>query len=164
MTWELIESQTLGSAASSVTFSSGLSGYKFFRLSGCVVKDASAADVLISLNGDTTNADYSRQDVTASSTSVSGARDTGASIVARRLSTGGLGVSEAGSYVALIAKPSASKKAQIVAQNGERATVTLGITGTEWSNTSDSVSSLAVLASSGSFAAGTSFLLEGLVA
>ena len=163
MTWTLIESQTLGSAASSVTFSSGLSSYKFFRLSGYVVNDTSAKTASLRLNGDS-GANYARQSVSAISTTVAGARETGQPSIG--LGYGNIAASGTASIEAIISKPSASVKAQVVEgmgyefSSGDATAVNAG----EWGNTPDSITSLSVIASVGSFAAGTSFLLEGLAA
>lgn len=163
MTWTLIESQTLGSAASSVTFSSGLSSYKFFRLSGYVVNDTSAKTASLRLNGDS-GANYARQSVSAISTTVAGARETGQPSIG--LGYGSIAASGAATIAAIIAKPSSATKAQVVEEMGYEFSsgVALVLNGGEWNDTSNLISSIALAPSAGSFATGTSFLLEGLAA
>ena len=157
MSWVKIDSTTLESAAASVTFSSGLSGYKFFRLTVYAVDDTGNLTA-ITLNGDT-GTKYDKQRITAVGTSVNGSRDTGDSNASTSQS-----ISTYASSQWLIAKPSASVKAQITSYGGAASgsSINLGLYGYEWDNTTDAITSIEVFATSGSIGAGTSVLLEGL--
>lgn len=162
MSWVRIDSTTLESAAASVTFSSGLSGYKFFRLTAYVANDGSGKNIGLRLNGDS-GSNYALQRITANSTTVAGARQT--SMAHIEMYTGNqVAASNYASYSVLIAKPSASVPAQVVSAQGSNALPDLGLVGGQWGNTAASITSIEVMVSggSGNFAAGSSFLLEGL--
>lgn len=162
MAWTEIDYQVLAAPASSVTFSTGLSTYKFFRLTGYVLNDANAKGVLFSINSDTTNANYARQMIEASSTTITGLRNTGSSATARALHRTDLAANQAASLTIILAKPSASVKGQLLNQFGNNASPVLVLNGYEWNNTADGVTALSIIAETNNFAAGTSFLLEGL--
>lgn len=160
MTWELVEYQVLGSAASTVTFSSGLSGYGFFRLTGYVVNDANAKSIYLRFNSDATN-EYKYQYASADSTTVAGARATGQA----QIDIDGdmtLAVSNNGSFNAIVAKPSASVVGQAISQAGLDSAPELALVGAEWDETAAALTQIVLLSSSGNFATGTSVLLEGL--
>lgn len=160
MTWKGIEQITLGSTASSITFNTGLSGYKFFRLTAFIVNDANVKAVYVTFNGDS-GSNYSQQRVEAASTTVSGARSTGTT----RLSLAGgtnLAANQFASFIALIAKPSASVKGQAVLQGGHNASPIVELLGGEWNDTSEVIDEIALSPSNNNFAAGTSVMLEGL--
>ena len=159
MAWEQIGYQVLGSAAASVTFSSGLSGYKFFRLSAYIANDANVKATYVRFNGDS-GANYVEQRITVQSTTVSGARIAGMSEI-NPIEIAQL-ASESASFQMIIAKPSSSLKAQTIEQAGVNTSPSLSLIGNEWDNTSDSITSLSIISSAGNFAAGTSVLLEGL--
>ena len=160
MSWQEIGSTTLSAAAPSVTFSSGLSGYKFFRLTIYIVNDANSGQATVTLNGASTA--YAEQRVQVASTTVIGSRSAPAYLVA----TDGIGANHRGNISLLIAKPAAGVKAQGILQSGQGDTtaINLNLNGGEWDNTADLISSITINKSSGNFAAGTSILLEGLAA
>jgi len=160
MAWTEIETQTLTTTAASVVFSTGLTGYKFFRLTGYWVSDASAGAVDIRLNNDS-GANYAYQRIQAASTTVSGSRATGQT--AQRLTPAFPDGSSFNSFSALIAKPAAGVKAQATAHVGfTQTSVAMELEGAEWNNTADLITRIDVIALSNNFAAGTSILLEGL--
>ena len=159
MAWTEIETQTLTTTAASVVFSTGLSGYKFFRLTGYVLNDGVGNnEVLLRLNNSSSG--YTTQAIEAASTAVQGARATATSAEVTGFQN--FAASQAGSFVAIIAKPAAGVEAQIVSQAGYNTTIVLALAGSEWNNTADLISRIDVIASSNNFAAGTSILLEGL--
>ena len=158
--WTEIESTTLASAAASVSFTTGLSGYKFFRLTIYIVNDANSKQVYLRFNNDS-GSNYTWQRITGSSTSVTGNRATGEAQIAIQQT---MAASQSNSYQCLISKPAAGVKAQVTVQAGQDTSPVLILVGGEWDNTADLISRIDVLASSNNFAAGTSLLLEGLAA
>lgn len=162
--WTEIESTTLGSAASSISFTTGLADYKFFRLTAYIQNDANAKQVYVRFNNDS-GSNYSYQNIRGTGTTVDGARATGQAQILPA-PTSNLAASEQASYSLIIAKPAAGVKAQVVSRAGNNAgvgaNVILELVGGEWNNTADAISRIDVLASSNNFAAGTSILLEGL--
>ena len=162
MAWTEIETQTLTTTAASVVFSTGLSGYKFFRLTVYIVNDASDKNILLRFNNDS-GGNYSYQRISAGSTTVDGARSTGATFI--NLTSATLVASQDLSCSILVAKPSASVKAQAIAQVGYQGSgdvIRLVLDGGEWDNTSDALTRIDIIASANNFAAGTSLMLEGL--
>ena len=159
--WTEIDSTTLSVAAASVTFSSGLSGYKFFRLTAYIVNDANAKQVYLRLNNDS-GLNYSYQNVRANNTTVSGARATGQTQLL--VGVNNIDANSGWSSTVLISKPAAGVKGQVVSQVGYDAPVSVGmqLIGGEWNNVADLISRIDVIASSNNFAAGTSLTLEGL--
>ena len=155
--WTEIGSTTLSAAAPSVIFSSGLSGYKFFRLTVYAGASGGALNVLLRFNAEITN--YISQEVRATNTSVSGTRVTDAGIA---ITGFGMAKDNWGSYSVIIARPSTGVKPQVIANGGNDASPELGLIGAEWGNTADTISSISLVPSPNSFAAGTSILLEGL--
>lgn len=160
MTWEAIEEITLESAAASVTFNTGLSGYQFFRVMVMTSRSGGTHNVQYRFNGDS-GSTYAYQRVSATSTTVSGVRGTSQTDLTLNpaMSTAS---NEWGLFSMLIAKPAAGLKAQVVTAGGNDAAPELSLTGAEWANTSDALTSITLFPSSGDFAAGSSFLLEGL--
>ena len=160
MSWTEIESITLGSPAASVTFSSGLTAYKFFRLTVYILNDANAKNIQVRFNNDS-GSNYTRQAVSAASTGVSGERPAATTSV--EINTGNnITASETASVQVLVAKPAAGVKGQVVYSHGYNASPSLILGGAEWNNTADLISRIDVIALSNTFAAGTSILLEGL--
>jgi hypothetical protein len=159
LSWTEIETQTLTTTAASVVFSTGLSGYKFFRLTIYIVNDANSKDVLLRLNNDS-GTNYAYQTILGNGGTIIGGRATGQT--SSSLTILDLGVSQAGSVSVLIAKPAAGVKAQVLSQSGVNTSPSLLLAGDEWDNTADLISRIDVIASSNNFAAGTSILLEGL--
>jgi len=159
LSWQLIESTTLASPAASVSFSTGLSGYKFFRLTYYAIHTASSL-LYVRLNNDS-GSNYSAQQIAGDSTSVFGARVTSQAQWAP-YSVSAIGGKMTG--VLNIAKPAAGVKAQLVTQQSANlaAAIKVDLTGGEWNNTADLISRIDLLPSSGNFDTGSSFLLEGL--
>ena len=164
MAWEEIASTTLGSAAASVSFTTGLSGYAFYRLTIYIVNDANAKQVYLRLNNDS-GVNYSYQNIRGTGSTIDGAQATGQTQLLLA-PTNNLAASIHASYGVLISKPAAGVKAQVVSRAGNNAgvgaNVILELVGGEWNNTADAISRIDVLASANNFEAGTSILLEGL--
>ena len=94
---------------------------------------------------------------------MSGARSTGQTLI--RLSQEGIPANGSGNFTVIIAKPAAGVKAQVISQAGEdSSSISLALTGGEWSNVADLITRIDVVVNGGgsNFAAGSSFLLEGL--
>ena len=155
--WQHVETQVLASPAASVSFT-GLVPSPFFRLTAYIQNDANVKAVFIRFNNDSAG-NYVRQQISASSTSVAGTRDTAQTQIQPDLSPA-LAASQASSFGFIFAKPSAGVKAQAVGQMGFNASPVLALTGGEWNNTADLISRIDVLASSNNFAAGTSIRLD----
>jgi len=169
MTWTEIGSTTLGSAAASISINVP-TPYDFYRVTMFGIRTLSGINTIIGirLNGDS-GANYAFQQVAANSTTITGARSTSQTSVGLTDSNGwdasqGL----TAMFTALIAKPAAGVKAQTIGQsnypagNPANTTGELNLIGGEWNNTADEVTSVAVVSSSGNFAAGTTVLLEGM--
>lgn len=161
MSWRFIAKQTLAAPASSITFSSGLEGYAFYRLTVYVANGGSGTNILLRLNGDSAG-NYDRQWILGNSTTVSGARNTAQNQIGLLAAT--LSANEEASTTVLIAKPAAGVPAQVIGLAGLNASPQLTLVGGEWGNTSDAISSVSLVSNVGDFAADTSALLEGLVA
>lgn len=168
MTWQEIDYVVLESAAASVVFDSGLSGFKFFRLSVYAIKSTGTATVIVRLNNDS-GANYVFQQIAANGTNAAGARSTSQSSIGLT-DSGGWDTSQATNamFTALIAKPAAGVKAQALGHSNypsdtpANTTGELNLMGGEWNNTADALNRIDVLNGSGDFAIGSSFLLEGL--
>ena len=159
----LIEDQVLGSAAASITFNTGLTDYTKFRLTLYVIADGSNKNVSLRINGDTGN--YADEALMASSTSVTGTRDTAQTSVALT-EQGALKASQTALITIEISKPLSSVPARATYQTANMdaaatSAVTLNVGAAEWSNTTDLISSISILASAGDFAANTRAVLEG---
>jgi len=161
MTWQLIDQATLSSAAASITFSD-VGGYQFYRVSAFWVFDGSTAAIDLRLNSDD-GANYAYQRIQATATTITGGRSTGQT--AQRLTPASPFGGTSNSGTLIIAKPGTSLKAQTLAHLGihqEGANPVLELQGGEWNNTAAALSAISFLKSSGSFAANTSILVEGL--
>ena len=161
MAWEEIDSTTLGSAAASVTFNSGLGGYAFYRITAYIANDGTNGRVYVMFNSDT-GANYVYQTIEAYGTSASGTRQTAMNKIIPDATYNDLLANNEESFTMIVAKPAAGVKAQTVSQAGFNASPVLALIGGEWNNTADLISSITLTKSSGNFAAGTSILLEGL--
>ena len=158
MAWQRIGYSVLGSPAASISISVP-TPYDFYRVTAYIVNDANAKDVYVRFNADS-GANYSYQTIDANSTTIAGARATGQAQVSATITD--LAANGEASFVAIVAKPASGVKAQMVGFAGQNASPSLTLDGAEWDNTADEVTSVALVASSNSFAAGSSFLLEGL--
>ena len=166
--WTEIESTTLASPAASVSFTTGLGGYAFFRLTVFALKSSGTATVIVRLNNDS-GTNYAFQQIAANSTTITGARSTTQSSVGLTDSAGwDTSQGTTAMFTALIAKPSATVKAQAIGMSNYPAGTPgntsgeLNLIGGEWANTADAISRIDVLNGSGDFAIGSTFLLEGL--
>jgi len=160
MAWERIGYEVLGSAAASISISVP-TPYDFYRITAYIVNDANAVKyLLLRFNGDS-GANYATQNVAANGGTVSGIRNTGDTKV-QLTNTASIAASQTASVSAIIAKPAAGVKGQVISQAGYNATVIYEAAGGEWNNTAAEITSVALVASSNNFAAGSSFLLEGL--
>ena len=163
MAWTEIESTTLTSDAASVAFSTGLTDYKFFRLTAFVKAVAGGQSRPIMRFNSDSGSNYSQQSIDAGSTTIAGTRDTGSTSLSMvRGNTLDAGTS--GSFSVVIAKPDAGVKAQVIVRNGydPSASIALQVIGGEWSNTAALISSITIEAAYNNFDTGSSFLLEGL--
>ena len=158
--WTVIESQTLGAASSSISFASGLSPYTMFRITAYIVKDGSAGNALVTLNGDT-GTNYDEQRLFGSSTTVSAIRNTGQTSFPATYTQ--IAASEAATLEIAVTKPLAAGAGMLLAQGAR-----LGSGGIDrdsiagiWNNTSSLISQIDIASSSGNFAAGTVAVLEG---
>lgn len=156
--WPVIGSITLGSAASSVSFTGIDTTYRMFRVTAYIVKDGTQGTVRLRFNNDS-GSNYDRQNLRGSSTTVSAARTSGDT----HIDTNTIAANEAGTVCFVIAKQLATTAAMVVAD------VTLPTTGpaltTErlagrWNNTADLISRIDLLPNNGNFAAGTTVVLE----
>lgn len=156
-----IETTVLASPAASVSFTSGLTAYKFFRLTGYIQNDANAKTVLIRFNNDS-GSNYTNQRVSADSTTVAGERHATSGVNIVRGFT--IAANEEASFTAIVAKPTAGVKGQLTVQTGLNASPVLVLTGSEWNNTADLISRIDVVALADNVASGTSIALFGVAA
>lgn len=162
--FELISDTTLTSAAASISASVS-TDYRRFRLTLYVLKDATAGEALIRFNADS-GANYTWQLAYASATTAASSRVTGSAYIP---ATGGqfnIAASSPALCTVEVEKPLASTPARTVGSTSLFADLTtdavaLTEVSGEWSNTADLISSVAIVASAGNFAAGTRLLVEG---
>jgi len=159
MAWERIGYEVLGSASASISISVP-TPYDFYRVTAYFANDANTKDVYLRFNGDS-GANYTSQAINANSTSIAGARASGAAQV-NLMALGTMGASENGGTSIIVAKPAAGVKGQAVGVTGQNAAPILELTGAEWNNTTDEITAVSIVASSNNFDTGSSFLLEGL--
>ena len=131
-----------------------------FRITAYIVKDGSAGNVLVTLNGDT-GTNYDEQRLFGSSTTVSAIRNTGQTSFPATYTQ--IAASEAATIDLTVAKPLAAAAGMLLAQGAR-----LGSGGIDrdsiagiWNNTSSLISQIDIASSSGNFAAGTVAVLEG---
>jgi hypothetical protein len=154
--WEKVGIQVLGAPAAAVTFSGIDDTYRRFMLVVYVVNDANNKNVWVRFNSDSGN-NYAQQRLNADSTTVDAARVTGQSKIHIDLGIGLL-ASQAMNLSLFVAKPTAADKARVIYQTGFSGTgpaIVLGLGGAEWDNTSALLTSVAIVANSNNFAAGT---------
>ena len=160
--WEHVASTTLTAAAASITLPV-LPVYRALWVEVYMINDANDKSVNITLNGDT-GTNYSRQHITAESTNLSGARQTGAANWGVTVGENE-NASEEMQLDILIVKPSAAVKAQALCQrNSQFATanaIGLSLLGFEWDNTTALITSIALNAASNNFAIGTTVKVYG---
>jgi len=149
----------LAAAASSVSFASIPAAFVMFRLRAEIIKDGTTASPLLRFNNDS-GANYSRQYVIGSSTSVSGARATGQTSISHAFEA--IGANEFATMDLIIAKPIAGAAALTVELYAVSQTnlAMAGVAGI-WSNTADLINRIDIISNGGDFAAGSIFILEG---
>lgn len=152
----LISDATLTSAAATISAPVD-TAYRMFRVTMFVVKDGTPGTPLVQLNSDS-GTNYARQILTADSTTVSAARQTGQTSI----STSGLAASTAAVYQLEVSKPLAGipARATLTMASLDSSILYRAVSG-EWSNTADLISSIDLSLSAGNFAAGTRILVEG---
>lgn len=158
----LIDDVVLESAASAINIPVD-TAFRKFRVTVFVIKDGTDGAVQLRLNA-TAGTGYAYQDISADSTTVDGARVTGAAQIV--LTTDGLmDGGSAGLFTIEIEKPLATTPARVTAQSSYlQATgpaINYEAIAGEWANTSDLISAINVLAGAANFAIGTRVLIEG---
>ena len=161
--WDVIDSTTLGSAAASVSFASIDSKYKLFRVTAYIVKDATASTVAMRLNGDT-GSNYDRQHLIGNGATVSASRGNNDRVY---LSPSTLAANSVALFSITLGKQTTGAAAMGVASIvmfDTPATSALTTTNTafRWSDATELIDEIALLSTSGNFAAGTVALLEGV--
>ena len=157
---EVIGHSVLAAAAASISFQFP-SVYRAVLVEAYIKRDANAGAVWMRLNGDSGN-NYSYQYISATSTTVAGARATAQAQWLLDV-TSTIDANSYQSFSALVMKTTAAAKAQLVdvSSYDPAASIGLELTGGEWGNTADLMSRLDVLSASNNFAAGTSISLWG---
>ena len=157
--FQLIEDTVLGSAAASITFNTGLTGYTKFRLTAYLIGDATTNKrPWLRLNGDT-GANYADQALTVGDTIVNSARVTGQTKMV-------LGLNEIVTTQALslinINKPLSTTPARMSSSLAYYpGAILMECVESEWNNTAALINSISIVASLGNWAAGTRVVLEG---
>lgn len=158
--WTVIGVETLGSAAASISFASGLTGYTMFRVTAYIVKDGTNGEVLVRLNNDSTGV-YENQRLLGNGATVSGARESSATSLRAQAAV----TASANSTLNItIAKPLATVAAMAVWEQvliASSAITSVNLAG-QWNNTSDLISRIDLLSATANFAAGTVVVLEGV--
>ena len=157
--WDVIDSTTLGSAAASISFATGLSGYKLFRVTAYMIKDGTGGNAQLRLNNDS-GANYDDQRVQGFVTSTPSGRATSQTYVLLAQ----LDASTAGTIEIIIGKQLAGATGMILSESTQLVSgyfVTRYVAG-RWVNTADLISRIDLISSGGNFAAGTVVVLEGV--
>ena len=159
--WDVIGSTTLASPASSISFASIDPKYKLFRVTAYIVKDGTGGEVQYRINNDS-GANYDRQRLRGSDTTVDGERLTGQTSIASTIS---IGSNESSTLTVTIAKQLATTPAMVLVDQTLTTTApnlqSVYMAG-RWNNTADLINRIDLISSSGNFAAGTVALLEGV--
>ena len=158
----LLSDETLAAPAASMTATVD-TAYRMFRVTFFPVKDATDGTLSLRLNADS-GANYAYQDISADSTTVDGARVTGATAIV--LDTDGLmDGSSAGLFTIEVEKPLTTTPARTTSQASYMQTTGPALNyeaiSGEWANTADLIDEITVLASAGDFAIGSRMLIEG---
>lgn len=157
---EVIGDSVLSGAAASVSFQFQ-PVYRAVMVSGYIHKDGTANTAYLTFNGDT-GANYSRQTIEVDGAGNNAQRVTGASNYLLYWSA--IAASMEAHFEALVTKTTAAAKAQVVhIGDFDRAgpTICIELSGGEWSNTADLLSRIDIGATTGNFAAASSFTLWG---
>lgn len=161
--WDVIDSTTLGSAAASISFATGLSGYKLFRVTAYIVKDGSNGLGVLRFNNDS-GANYSYQRLLGAGTGVLAQRSTGQTSYDFAAGAG-LKSNDPSTLSAVIAKQVTGSPAMVlsdcVIDEDGTALYNVNVAGI-WSNTADLISRIDLVSSSGNFDTGTVAVLEGV--
>lgn len=161
--WERLGLIELSAPAASVSFAFAGGIYRQFRLIANIEKDGSASAIGLQCNGDS-GGNYSRTSFRAHSAT----RVTSTDVAQDRVATlAAVGAGDRQLIQFMIEKVIAGQEATIGAESSVQsdgdgdAGVQFEIIGGEWTNTTDLLESLTVLATSGDFASGSQFMLEG---
>ena len=155
----LVSHDTLIAAASSITL--GLpSMYRMFILDMYLIKDGSASDAYLRINGDT-GSNYAWQRLTAQDSTINGGR---AATSYQSISNTVIAANQELASEIIITKSVAGQEAQMLISSTIEiaAGVSLEMYSGEWGNTADLLSSLLIVTSSGNFDVGSSFTLYGV--
>lgn len=158
---EYVGGTVLAAAAASITVPV-LPSYTVLVVECEIVKDATGNSIYLTLNGDG-GANYDRQRVLANSTTISGARTTGATSIT--LAQAALRASTHGLITLIIVKSTTGTDAQVLTSASHEDTtpvLMLELQGAEWNNTSAAITSLSITATSGNLAADTTIAVYGL--
>ena len=157
---QFIARTTLTGTASSVSFQNISSLYRKFHVIAFIVKDATTNTVNVRFNNDS-GANYAFEDLTANGATAAGARTTGSTAITPSTS---IAASSYGLLTLDIAKPLTSTTGRVVAhmsKDGNATGIFLNEIAGEWTNTTNLISRIDILAVTGNFAAGTLVLLYG---
>jgi hypothetical protein len=153
-TYTLLDSVTLGSSASSVTFSSITQDYRDLVLVAAPLYSGNS-DLYLRLNGDT-GSNYSNVSMTGNGSTASSLASSGDTII---LTTTYFGTT-ASNYVIQVMDYSATDKHKTVLTRSNRADVSVSANASRWASTS-AVTSFTFFPGGG-FVAGSSFYLYGI--
>jgi hypothetical protein len=161
-TYELIESVTLATAASSVTFSSITQSYRDLVLVAAVANTTSNSDVAIQFNGDSGTSNYSYVAATGTGSAIRKNAATQLSIPLTYYCQCTTTLGE-WSSIAQICDYSANDKHKtaLIRSNTTVGTGGANMTSARWANTS-AITSLNVISNLYSFAVGSTFNLYGI--
>jgi hypothetical protein len=161
MTYTLIDSEVLASAAASVTFSSIPADYRDLVLVITGTVTSSVANARLEFNGDTTITNYSRVEMIGDGSSAS---STSASSYIILGSNGTFDSTVIANATVQVMDYSATDKHKTVLTRSGRASGSLAevfAAAGRWANTS-AITSLSVITFSSTFAAGSTFYLYGI--
>lgn len=158
MTYDLLDSTTLASSASSVTFSSISQDYRDLILVVNAEGSTSSTSILCTLNGDS-GANYSHVNMLGSGSSATSSSASAASqIIFGRVQSGVIS-SQIGQFMDY----SATDKHKTVLQRVNKSDQFVYAQASRWANT-DAITSVSLAPSSGDFASGSTFYLFGISA
>jgi len=158
---EYVGGAVLAAAADSVTIPVN-PVYTMLFIEFYGINDGNAKSLYLRFNGDSTSTTYSYQSINATSTTIAGARTTGANQIV--LSADTLDASVWQEFTAICVKSTAGTAGQVLVQSAydPAATIKLELDGAQWGNTSAPFTSVSVVASSNNLAAGTTIAVYGL--
>lgn len=154
--WKVINSVTLGSAASSVSFTGIDTTYRMFRVTAYVVKDGTGGFVNLRLNNDS-GRNYDYQQLSGDSTSISAARGTGQAQMSFPWNV----QANTQSFVEFtIGKQLATAAAMGLGSQTVTGNIIMTKNAFRWNNTADLINRIDLISGTGNFAAGTVVVLE----